>query len=914
MNIDESLYSRQLYAIGKDAMKSIIDSKILIINLDPLAVEICKNIVLSGIGNITIADNKNLSDADFGNYYFNSTDIGKNRADVIGCKLKQLNPNVSITKYSKDVSYKLLKKFDLVVFVDCKYDFLKEMNNFCHINNIKTIACSSKGFMGYVFCDFVNFICNDMNGEKLHNGFIMSNNGLECTTAKQHDFEIGTKFKINNNVYSVTSITNKNTFMTDVAVSFVGEYTEVKQTVEIKFSSFKDSVDNPEFVYIDYKNLDMPIKLHKINIKVIKDDFSFNDEFEEKIINSLDGQLVPVNSIIGGIVANQIISGVSNKYTPIKQWLYYECSDICNPTFDMNYDYNKIYQNQIKVIGTELQKKLNEYSVFIVGAGAIGCEHLKNFSMMGVGNINITDMDIIEKSNLSRQFLFNNSDVGKFKAETAVKKTKTMNPYININYKLNKVGVDTENIFNHNFYNSINCIVNALDNVDARIYMDNKALIYGKPLLESGTLGLKGNTQVIIPNITESYQSSHDKVDDMIPVCTLKNFPYEISHCIQWAREQFENLFVIPFKTYMDLKKLNSVELQEKLNKTSVIELIEMKTNIEYINNSTFEKYNDFYNKNYRQNISNIITKYPFDHVTDNGEKFWSGTKRFPHIIDFDKSDQYCNENYQSFLQIIHDIYDCQKDDITFVPINKKLENETTDIALTEEDDKKNKEKLVNDISSVTLIDNITTLLSKTNFNFKLIEFEKDDDTNRHIDFITSASNLRALNYSIKPVDKFETKGIAGKIIPALATTTSIVSGFIAIELYKLLTFTNIDKFKNTFISLGISYFGSSEPIACQIKKFGNLEMSIWTQIKIKDMTFIKLFELIKTKYDLHIEQIIYNDRNIYSRFMNNIKKNNLMDKKLSEITKAINIFLNVTVSKIENDNDENEIISVYLC
>ena len=91
----------------------------------------------------------------------------------------------------------------------------------------------------------------------------------------------------------------------------------------------------------------------------------------------------------------------------------------------------------------------------------------------------------------------------------------------------------------------MSCVTNALDNVQARLYVDNRCVQASIPLIESGTLGSKGHVQVILPNFTESYGSKRDpEEDNEIPYCTLKMFPETAIHCLEWARDKFESYFV----------------------------------------------------------------------------------------------------------------------------------------------------------------------------------------------------------------------------------------------------------------------------------------------------------------------------------------------------------------------------------
>lgn len=99
-------------------------------------------------------------------------------------------------------------------------------------------------------------------------------------------------------------------------------------------------------------------------------------------------------------------------------------------------------------------------------------------------------------------------------------------------------------MFGDEFWENLDIVVNAVDNIKARNYVDSKCVWYSKPLFESGTLGTKCNSQIILPHLTASYGESTDPPEDSIAVCTLKNYPYLMEHCIQWARDYFEGSFV----------------------------------------------------------------------------------------------------------------------------------------------------------------------------------------------------------------------------------------------------------------------------------------------------------------------------------------------------------------------------------
>jgi len=121
---------------------------------------------------------------------------------------------------------------------------------------------------------------------------------------------------------------------------------------------------------------------------------------------------------------------------------------------------------------------------------------------------------------------------------------KEINPSLNVKDHQSFVGPETENVFNDEFWESLDFVVNAVDNIKARNYVDSRCVWFAKPLLESGTLGTKANSQMIVPYKTKCYSETNDPAEEAIPMCTIRNFPYLIEHCIEWSRDLFNKIFV----------------------------------------------------------------------------------------------------------------------------------------------------------------------------------------------------------------------------------------------------------------------------------------------------------------------------------------------------------------------------------
>ena len=258
-------------------------------------------------------------------------------------------------------------------------------------------------------------------------------------------------------------------------------------------------------------------------------------------------------SFLGGFVAQEAIK-FTGLYSPLNQWFWIDIYDetIINLSDANRTLKNSRYDDLIAIYGQEIIEKLHNSNIFLIGAGAVGCEYLKILSLMGVATgknskVTVTDNDCIENSNLNRQFLFRKEHVGKSKSLIACEQIKKINPEFNCEGLQIEVREETENIFNEKFYINQEFVLIAVDNVKARIYINNQCTLHRIKLIECGTEGEQASSQLIIPFVSEEYKGKEEN-NNNIGMCTIRNLPSLIEHCIEWSRNKFSEYFDLNIK------------------------------------------------------------------------------------------------------------------------------------------------------------------------------------------------------------------------------------------------------------------------------------------------------------------------------------------------------------------------------
>lgn len=282
-DIDEGLYSRQLYVLGHDAMRRMATSDVLISGLGGLGVEIAKNVILGGVKSVTLHDDAICSITDLSSqFYLTENDIGKNRAEACFKQLSELNMYVPTRAYTGTLDEDFLKKFRVVVLTTSSLVEQLRIAEILHANNIALIIADTRGIFAQVFCDFgPSFTVVDTNGEPTVSAMIAdisrdTEGVVTCIDDTRHGMEDG-DYVTFSEIQGMTELNN----CEPIKIKVLGPYTfsigdttkfskyerggiasQVKMPKVISFKPLKESLKAPEYVYTDFGKFDHPQQLH----------------------------------------------------------------------------------------------------------------------------------------------------------------------------------------------------------------------------------------------------------------------------------------------------------------------------------------------------------------------------------------------------------------------------------------------------------------------------------------------------------------------------------------------------------------------------------------------------------------------------------------------------------------------------
>lgn len=176
-------------------------------------------------------------------------------------------------------------------------------------------------------------------------------------------------------------------------------------------------------------------------------------------------------------------------------------------------------QVMLEEIGYTGQLKLKNSKVCVVGVGGLGNPITSRLAAMGVGTLRIVDRDVIELSNLHRQTMFDESDVGQVKVEVAAKKLQKLNP----DCKIESLAVSVNDYTALEVVEGCDVVIDALDSVNARYALNNACVKFGIPFVTGAAVGVSGQAFTILPKESACYYCMFPELnEDTMPTCSIE--------------------------------------------------------------------------------------------------------------------------------------------------------------------------------------------------------------------------------------------------------------------------------------------------------------------------------------------------------------------------------------------------------
>lgn len=410
------------------------------------------------------------------------------------------------------------------------------------------------------------------------------------------------------------------------------------------------------------------------------------------------------------------------------------------------------------IYGAGAWEKVRKARVLVVGAGGVGCEVMKNLACSGVSHVTVVDLDTIDVSNLNRQFLFRREHVGDSKAEVAARVVQRMVEGCEV---VGVVGNVKESRFSVDWFKDFTVVCNALDNLEARRYVNRMCLAAGVVLIESGSTGYNGQCTVIGKG-KECYDCQPDKsTTKSYAVCTIRSTPDKPVHCIVWAKYLWE----LVFGADDDGNVLKDLDATASM--AGAVEPLEEKEN-GLVAETDGEKGGD----------EEETGDTPKASAVPLGIRYIEGEKAGVFAA------RVCERVFKDDIEKQVAMTDLWKEREPPVPydVMAAVGEHVTDMGKIN----LHEQRVWSQSESAGIFKAALMHVVETRpTEIGTLSFDKDDDD--ALAFVVAASNLRAAAYGVPLQSPFAVKGIAGNIIHAIATTNAVVGGMSVLQALRII-------------------------------------------------------------------------------------------------------------------------------
>ncbi|KAL8754789.1 MAG: hypothetical protein Q9199_004089 [Rusavskia elegans] len=338
-----ALYDRQIRLWGVKAQEKLRSANILLIGMKALANEIAKNLVLAGIGSLTILDDQLVTEDDLGSQFFISElHVGLNRAAAAISQVRTLNPRVALHADTDNILLKppdFFAMFDMIIATDLDLAPLKIINSACRFVNKPFYAAGSHGFYGFIFADLISHdyvierersnVPTQLKAETVTRTVVASNTKTE--NGKQ--VEMVTKREL----YSPINLANTSPLRPEQISSWrrklqvpplltclraLWEFQSLAGR-SIPTGSREDLEIFTTLATEKHKELQLPAE-------------TLRSEFLRSFLQNVGSEIAPVTAFLGGQLAQDVINVLGQREQPIQNFLLFDSDDSKGPVYALH--------------------------------------------------------------------------------------------------------------------------------------------------------------------------------------------------------------------------------------------------------------------------------------------------------------------------------------------------------------------------------------------------------------------------------------------------------------------------------------------------------------------------------------------------------------------------------------------------